>query len=361
MRPPAPAATIRAHPRTVIDLGSAAVHAAETEPRAPLRHATLDRHEPGAAYDAAEAASIVRALRRRGLRCERLHLIAPKRSIQALPVDLPPPESEAPAEDIAACRVADMLEIEQGTFETAITTRAPGGAARRSSTVAACRHADAAALIEAFEQAGPRVAALVAPAAALIAAAYRAAPPAEPHHARVVVDVGWRDATTVAIRGGRPAFERHLRKLGFARVADQLEADVCGDAELAHWIARRGHRGHLPLAERAVGAIRPYGIDLVREIEATAVYFEELAGPDAVRDVLVAGGGAADPELMDWLDANLWLPTRRLADDLHADTTAPSPVPPDAAVAAGLAMSLGRGRPRGPRPARRPTAEGVPA
>ena len=332
---------------TVIDLGSAAVHAAEITPGGAPTTAAIERAETGTALDHAEAAAIVRALRRRGLRCEHAHLIAPKRAVQALPVDLPPPQSDAPVVEIAACRVADMLEAERGTFETAITTRAPGGGTRRSSTVAACRHAESVGIIDAFEAAGVGVESLLAPASALIAAGELALRSETPNDtdtetttgtgARVLLDVGWRDATAVAIDGGQPVFERHLRKLGFGRVADELEAQVCGDRALSEWIARRGHRNEITLAERAVGAIRPFGIDLVRELEATIVYFEELAGPGAVTGVLVAGGGAEDPELMDWLDANIWLPTRRLADSL------PGSPPPASAVAAGLAAAIAGG------------------
>ncbi|MEM0983522.1 MAG: hypothetical protein AAGI17_06210 [Planctomycetota bacterium] len=325
-------------PPMVIDAGTAVVRAAEHDPRTgAVRTLVIPRETADVGFDVDEVGRLVRMLERSGFASDSAVVIAPKSIVSVLPIDLPPAESGAPIEQIARSRAADMLGTERHTFELSISSSPLADEARRSSTVAVCSHEDGAGLIDAFHAAGLRVARLISPAQAMIDAAVGVSEP-DDGDARLVVDVGWADTTAVAIRGGKPLFERHLKKIGYRRVAEEL-APTLSDAWLARWMLCEGRTRVQAPADRVASVVRPFGIDVLRELDATLTYLDQIVGASDIKEVLLTGGGSTDDELLDWLTANLWKPVRPLAELIPAAQPGTSRVPACLAVATAIASN----------------------
>lgn len=327
----------------VFDIGSAAVRVAQrASGEGGCRVLTLRREDTDTPLASHEAAGLTRAMLRARFAVAEAVIIAPRAMVRSLPVELPPASSGAPLLEIARSRAAELLDMPPAAFELAITSTPPDQAQARTSTVATCKHDDAETLIAVLESAGVRVRSLIAPSAA--AAAVAPAPTADdPDAACLLLDVGWRETAAIGLAGGRPVFERHLRKLGFGAVVRSVRDELDVPWDLARHLAVSDRQTNASLAEHVSAAVRSFGVDLLREAEATLSYLERLAEPGRVREVLIAGGGAEDDELLDWLAANLSVPVRTLREALDLDPHLPAGHAVAVALCAGLsADAVGR-------------------
>lgn len=314
----------------VIELGTATVRAFEpgrggSGPRALV----LGREEPGSPYGAVEIGRLVRAARRSGMTAGEAVVMLPKRAVRSVPVDLPPRESGAPLEQIAAAQAVEALGLAAGEFELAITTHGRGG---KPGTAGVCVHGEAVALAEWFEGAGLWVRAMLPPSAILAAAASG--------HAGVslVLDAGWTDTTIAAAADGALLLERRIASVSFGRVVAEVGRSLGGMSRAAALVCGPGRHADLRLAELVAGPMRAYGLGLSRELSATVPYIEQVVG-EAPRRVVVIGRAAEDEELVEWLSLN-----SEVAVVSGSEPGLPMSFAPLASIAAMFAGPAVRGR-----------------
>jgi Tfp pilus assembly PilM family ATPase len=175
-----------------LDLGTRLIKALQLTgagPNCRIQAALALPRNEGEAIDLGTTTRLRDILERHGFLGHRIVLAAPANQLHQEVLELPPRESGAPLDQIAAAEIARTGKMDPGSFEMASwDLPAPPRASAGTSVMAlAMRHADAAALLDPFEHAGLDVIGIDSQACAL--ARLLAARPTE--GLSVVLDLGW--------------------------------------------------------------------------------------------------------------------------------------------------------------------------
>jgi Tfp pilus assembly PilM family ATPase len=294
-----------------LDVGSRAVHAVQVRHRpgrAPvvLAAGSVPRDGAGGTLSADEAEAISAWLSRRGFVGRDVVIAMPAAGQVALPLQLPPPGSPAPREEIALAQAADAARAEASDLEFAWwDTPALGRASGPGSAGlgVAARRADVLARLEPLCGAGLEPAAVDAHALALARAAAAHLAPAPRQTA--LLDLGHSALGLIVTVGPIVAFQRTLPELGLAPLLERL-AQHAGAPDLARPLLERvlAQGTNLPASARDLAARDAWHAwlqEAAREvIDSLAYTAGNGLGPP---DVLLAGGGADVPGLPEALGA----------------------------------------------------------
>lgn len=325
-------------PAIGLDLNGSRAIAAEVDGRAgrggrgrPGRTASIRRPDPAVDPDAAEWRRLAEVLERRGFRGRSISVGVPAAALLLETIELPPPGSGAPLDELARCELAAMHRLSPEQLTAAaipLPPRRDGGAGR--SLAVGCRREDVEATIAGAASAGLRIEHLTAAGLAAAGAVPASDPRAVTPAVRLLVVVGWRWAELVVLREGRLASMRVLPELGVQAIEAGLRRSGAEPDECARLMAPRpeaapeGSPLDADLCGRRDELTSTYVDRLAVEARRSLAYVEQEHGPHDAADLRVLGEGAVCPGLPE-----------ALAEAL--DLTAGDPVADAASIAQGLA------------------------
>lgn len=284
-----------------IDLGSRVLRAVQLDghgqPRARL---ALVRDAPGAPITQAEVWTLAESLERLGFAGHTARVTIPKRMLRSAMIELPPEDSGAPLALIARAELARVHGLAADDFELAWWTPSGAGPPARGRVIAvSADHAETNALLDMFESASIDVRALSPGVAALA----RAAPFTETP--TLMVDLGWSNADVFVVAAGRVLFQRSVPRAAFATTHAACRDELRISDEAARWMLGRGREGVGAVASAVAAPLRAFGETLGEELRTTRAYAEQCWPHEPFDHLVLAGGGASDAELAEWLEAAL--------------------------------------------------------
>lgn len=284
-----------------VDIGTASIKAAQLHRGAggwELRRAVnLSRAPESKHFTATEATLLADVLERQGFRGKEVVLAAPGAALMVDVLDLPPRDSGAPIDQLAAEEVARSHKLEPNTFCISVWDLPVGqrGSAGASAMSVALRHTDAETLLNPLEETGLTVTAIDSPAAAL-ARVSRVGTPASAG-IRAILDIGFSAATLMLAAGEGVIYQRRMTDAGLsALVASLLSEMHIGGEDSLHVLRELGVAEtitHGPAASRVRGMVLRHLESLTGEIEAGLQYAKHRHPGIPFEELLLAGGGAA--------------------------------------------------------------------
>jgi len=264
----------------------------------------------GSSVGAEEIKLLADVLERRGFTGRRVVIAAPASQLFTTVLELPPRSSGAPVDQIAHTEVARMAKLEPGGFESS-QWELPA-AARAGSTMSALAvamsHAHAETLIAAFEANGLQVERIDTQSWALArgCAATLEAPPA----ITGVLDLGWDAVRLNLMHGGDVVFHRALSDSGIStlwrsaaktlEIPDQALLELFSPAEATQQVPASPLFDPL-VSARARQLVERFVDGLMAELEASFTYAAHRFARNPVGEVLLVGGGARLPGLVERL------------------------------------------------------------
>ncbi len=293
--------------------------------RAVTAAASIARSQPDTPVDRSELDRLARVLSQQGFLGRKVVLSAPADHVMSGVLDMPPRESGAPYDLIAAQEFARMHRQEPGGFESN-WWEIPRSA--RASTVGVmavgCAHVDTQAMLEVFESCGYDVAAMDFGLCAAIRACRGQIDPSQSISA--VLDMGWGTARLAMVHQGTIVFDRTLSRSGLGvlhqHVCDGLGVDPTEADCLLQRVGLHSNDGSVstidPEFKDVASLLRPLIVghldEVVHELEASFEYASHQY-PDAhAHRLILVGGGGAVPGLAQRLDASLDPQTLRAED-----------------------------------------------
>ncbi len=303
-----------------IDAGAHSVKAVQLS-RAPGRrlHActTMRRTAEGQiTHD--EAAALAGLLARQGFSGNDVVLSVPWSTLLTGILDLPPRSSGAPVEQLARVELARMHQCDPGAFEMACW-ELPPSSRRGAGTpvmVAACPHSDADALIDTFEGAGLRVAALDVGTLAAARACFAKDAISGALHG--LIDLGHAAARLSLIHQGACIYARSVPEFGIASLHARLAASLDVDASVTEYLVEDVGLAEPDNAEQpnqralheARAAIADHAAGIVRELNLSLAYASHRYPDVQATGVVLYGGGAMIPGMAPHLADLTGLPVR---------------------------------------------------
>lgn len=295
-----------------LDVRSQAIHAAQLCADADggwsLRAAaSVPRLEPGTELSVREAQRMMGVLERRGFEGGRFVVTPPDRGVLSALLELPPANSGAPIDQIAAIEVGRTLKRDPSTFEMAYWTvpSPPRGSEGVHAMAVACPHGASMELLNVLESVGAEVVAIDVRAWALARACGRSA-----WRLTGVVELGWASGRLVLVHEGRVVYERVLEEWSlrtlFESMANVLEMDAGNVRAMLDATEfsepspdRRSGGDPLTAARRCLkSAIETLAKEITVSFRYIAHRFANDAGPGEVGGVHVCGPGASLPGLV---------------------------------------------------------------
>jgi hypothetical protein len=277
-----------------LDLGGAAVKAAQTLADGSLATAIIPRDEPGSAYSPAEFKRVAGALRRMGLRGSRVIAGAPRGVVRTNSLELASGHAPQAQRAMARADLARMHGLDPSAFElmTWPSPQPPKANPTDRLLAAVCAHAEASALVDGLEAAGLE-AELLVPASLGLASAFAG------EGLKVILDLGWHSATLIACRGGALMYERSLGGTSLARMAEEIVQNRGVDPTFAKWAVGRGRATHESVAAVVAPVLARYAEALSSELRASLGYLSQCMPSERFDAIEVVGGAAADEELLE--------------------------------------------------------------
>lgn len=277
-----------------LDLGGAAVKAAQTLADGSLATAIIPRDEPGAPFTPLEFRRVAGALRRIGMRGSRVVAGAPRSVVRTSSLELSgghPPQAQRA---MARADLARMHGLDPSAFElmTWPSPQPPKANPTDRLLAAICAHAEASALIDGLDAAGLE-AELLVPASLGLASALAG------EGLRVVLDLGWHSATLIACRGGALMYERSLGGTSLARMAEEIVQTRGVDPTFAKWAVGRGRSRHDSVASLVAPSLARYAEALSSELRASLGYLAQCMPGERFDTIHAVGGAASDGELLE--------------------------------------------------------------
>ena len=267
--------------------------------------ALLPRVAPHEPISESEAARLCGALNRQGFGGRAAVLAAPDPGVMTDVLELPPRSSDAPLDQIARMEMARTKQFDPGKVEMAcwdVPAPVRGGGATHVMA-AACPHDDAERLLDLFEAAGWRVAALDVEGWALARACAGALGP--PEGLSAVANIGASGAVFFLFHQDVVVYERPLPDFSLAAMFEAIDAQVDLEGELIDHLVT-GVGLECTATEDPSAAVDLSDIQslimghlekLIEELRVSISYSTDRY-PDAVLNrVLLVGGGAAIPGL----------------------------------------------------------------
>ena len=297
----------------------------------------LPRPEPDKEIGAADALALKKALGRQGLSGRRIALAAPEPMLLRATMEVPAKVTGAPAEQIIRMELARLHNVAPDSFELAHWELAAANQARPVTPTLAigCPHQAANALLDVFEDAGFRVAALDIRSTAVA----RACRPLllAPPQITAVVDLGWRSTSVLFVCGQSIIYERSVP----GTPTGDLTAKFTELFALAPGAAYQLINTIGPGPDAAPASYDAASLEMVRkhmqahfdklldELRVPLSYANHQFPGEGVKRLLLIGGGAGVPGLASYFEARLGLEVKRAAPSDVVDS------PPELAAKAG--------------------------
>jgi len=269
------------------------------------------RDNPGGPLDPTDAAKLRHMIENKSFKGKRVVLAVPPDQLLTGIMELPPRGSGAPLDQLARSELSRMHRCEPDSFEIACwDLPAPARAGGATYVMAAgFGHQQANEFVDTIESEGLDVFALDVNASAVARACGPLLSGVEGIAA--ILDLRWGQATLVLLYQGVVVYERKLVKCSIQTVVESLIKDLKLHRERAEDLVRQvglatecSDIGDKTLAEvnRAVGA---YGDSLVKEMRIPLSYLTNQYPDAAPETLLLVGGGARIPGLLERLDSVL--------------------------------------------------------
>jgi len=202
--------------------------------------ASIRRQNPAEPLTVDEIERLPGVLDRQGFTGRDVVLAVPGESLLMTMLDLPPPESGAPLDQISRMELASAHKCMPDTLETTFW-ELPQSVPRRGGAVSAiavgCRHDDANALLDMFEGAGLKVRALDVQAWAVARAMTSNAPVAPGAGGLTpILNLEWNTGTLVVIQDGVVVFERTLLRAGLRHLHETIVETLGLDADVVDYL-----------------------------------------------------------------------------------------------------------------------------
>lgn len=342
---------LNTHTPIGLDIGNQGIHAMQLLRGSNGWHVTavisLPREGAAATPEVPELQRIRSALSRQGFVGRRVVTAAPAGLVVSAVLELPPRDSGAPIEAIAANELArihqhDPQEMEVGSWDLPAPSRAGAPV-----MAVGCAHIDTNPLLDTYQAAGFNVIALDTNMLAIA----RAVGPTlkDPQNISAVVDMGWSGTRLFMMHQGTVVYERRLSEFGFRSIHETLADRSEMDDEVAEMLIRQVGLGAPPSEELASlaattgvsGLITSLTDKLVPEIRASFSYAEHRYPEAGGTELVLVGGGAAVPGVSDRMADGAGTETRVFNPSFRAGGLAQSEGPtqnPQVAGAMGLAM-----------------------
>ncbi len=290
-----------------LDIGTRAVKAAQLVGRpGAWRLASagvIVREKPGEPIAAPEVGRIAQVLSRQGFIGNRVVLTVPPDKLLSSILELPPPDSGAPTEQIAQAELASMHRVDPATLQMGYWELPSSGRQRESFRVmaAACTSTEADAYLDIIESQGLDVIALDVPQAALGRLV------ASNEHTTgidAVLDLGWRSGLLVLLCRGVVIYERRLTDVGLEKLTKSLTTTLEVDESVIDCLLNEVGLG--AGAEQAADplvvdemhdAIREHYQAMIHELSVSFSYAGHQYPDAELKRLSIVGGGAAIPGL----------------------------------------------------------------
>jgi type IV pilus assembly protein PilM len=305
-----------------------AVQLAQTRRGCSVTAATSIHRSPGAAeIDAEEIGRFAGVLDRQGFSGRQVVVALPSESVLTAVLELPPRDSGAPLDQIARVELASAHKCNPDTIESAFWELPQSMRSREgmSAMAVGCRHDDADALLDAFEDAGLTVIGLDVKSCAVA----RACGPAlsRVQGLAALLNIEWSAASLVVLSDDVVVYERSLANAGLERLHESLVRELDLDLDVADYILGEiGVGGDADDADApkellvaARDRITAYLEAMMPEIRMSLGYATQEYGHSTVDRIVLIGEAAAIPGLVDHLTRELGVETITLAPSQLAD------------------------------------------
>lgn len=286
----------------------------------------LPRMATGAALQRAEVEQLIGALRRLGFRGNRVVLGMPEDKILTGVLELPPKISGEPLQEIARTELAGMHGYDIQAAEAVCWELPPS--TRRGSTHAmgvACRHADAEAVLEAFDRSGLDVVALDSRLHALTRVCEAVMLQTG---ITAILDLEWHHTLLLLLCHGTVIYKRTMTEQRLCELAKALAQGL--DLEEDSVVYLLAEVGLAPQTQDLAGqaeTIRPlvtkYLDSVAASLQSPFAYATSQYAGTMLETLLVTGHGAAIPGVAEHLQTRLGLTVRvvRPADVVQCPPT----------------------------------------
>jgi len=297
-----------------LEVGARRIKAVQLRPARDGWHiaaiSSLPRKNRGPDVDPEELPQLRRVLDRQGFSGRDVVLAVPRAKLMTGILDVPPQNSGAPLEQIVRVELARMHNIQPDSFELSYWHLPACGRAKGASEAMAvcCPHDEAHRLLDTFEAEGFNVKALDAGTCAA-ARACRTAMACGGDGITAILDLGWSAACLSMMRQGLVIYERILNGGGLRHLAQsmgslfQMETEMV-DRLLVEVGLDRAVEGQSPGGGEfdEIGKVIAAHLDaIVRELRAPFCYATHRYPGSEVNRMLLIGGGAGIPGLVQYL------------------------------------------------------------
>ncbi|MEX0653580.1 MAG: pilus assembly protein PilM [Phycisphaeraceae bacterium] len=290
----------------------------------------LERGEVDGPMTAEEAWRLRAVLDRRGFVGRELVVTVPGEALMTSILDLPPRESDAPLDAIAAAEMARAHRVEPEALEVAywpLPGGESGGAAgsKKGGTAvmaAACPHEHAEALLDALEAGGFHVRGMDLEGWALCRAARPLVTVENPLLA--MIDIGWRGVNFVLLYDHAVVYERMLGGTGMQALSEAVQREqMLPQPVIDHLLGRIGfavdRTAIAPedgrLADKLRGPLEQHFESLAQELRLSASYAIHQYPAATLDQLLLTGGGAMVRGLPEHLGTALEMTVRVLTPE----------------------------------------------
>lgn len=279
-------------------IAAAQARAGTLRPR--LEAAVCVERKSGGVPDAPEMRRFAGVLDRHGFRGSGVVVAAPDASLMTAALELPPRHSGAPVEQLARVELARTHKRDPESFELALwDVPSPArGSDAGHYVAAALPHADAEAVIDAFEGVGLRVRAVDTRSWAMARACVPAGASAG---LSALLDLGETAAVLALVQAGQVIFQRTVTEAALDAVRTHLTGPLGLAPEVAAYVLGGGSASPTTWTEEARGAIDSYVETIAGEARAAFDYLARRAGDSGVDRLLVMGAGARVPGVVEKL------------------------------------------------------------
>ncbi|MEZ6190766.1 MAG: pilus assembly protein PilM [Phycisphaerales bacterium] len=303
-----------------LDIGSRLIKAAQLGRKrghsVVTATAIIGRSHPDTPIDRDEALRLSRVLSQQGFTGRSIVLAAPGERVMSSVIDMPPRESGAPYDVIAAQEFMRLQRQEPGRFELAWwDIPKPARASTAKVMAVGCAHADSNPILDVFASCGFDVVAMDLG----LAAAVRASRDVIGTTAGVsaVLDMGWSSARLALVHGGVVVFERQLTNSGLSVLHDRVSKSLGVDPTEAEALIQGvgmpeqvpAHSADDARFQAVTPLLRPilvaYLDDIVKDLVASFEYAAHQYPDAPAHRLILIGGGGCIPGVAGYLDGKV--------------------------------------------------------
>jgi len=276
-------------------------------------------------------------LNRQGFAGHRIAIAAPEHLLMRATLEVPSKVAGASAEQIIRMEMSRLHNVAPDSFEMACWELKAANNPRpmTQTLVMGCPHEAANAVLDVFEGAGFRVAALDVRSAAVARACSPLLLP--PPQITAIVDLGWRSTSVLFVCGRSLVYERSVQGAPVGELTAKFTEVFALRPESAYQvISTIGPGTEEPAGEydrESLDVIRKHMRDhfdkLLDELRVPLSYANHQFPGEGVQRLLLIGGGAGVPQLAPYFEARLGLEVKRAAPCDLVDC------PPELAAKAG--------------------------